>query len=80
MMTNDKSFDGYQNYRIKKPIVIEGYYKQLVESELGVDRKALELSKQCSDEDAFWIEKIDDELKKDIGYLLSTSPHIYRFV
>jgi hypothetical protein len=64
----------------KDRCVIPQFYKQLQESEKNVERKTLYLSHKPSDQDAFWVERIDENLQKEVGCILSTLPYIKRFV
>jgi hypothetical protein len=49
--------------------LIEGFYQQLNDKELNIHRKGVEFTDLKSEEDAFWVESVSDELKKEIGYI-----------
>jgi hypothetical protein len=58
-----KSSDKRVYLRVKDPKRIEGFYHQLSDTELGVNRTALEFVPKKSEEDAFWIEPLSVELQ-----------------
>jgi hypothetical protein len=52
-----REFAQYQN---KETLIIPDYFTQLSDQELKLDRIAVILGPRRSDENAFWIERIDE--------------------
>jgi hypothetical protein len=68
--------DNGKHYHLKYKTAqyVKGFYRQLSDSELGVDRKALEFIPKKSYEDAFRIESISSEGEYQLAFILSTVP------
>ena len=66
----------YVKYEVEKVISIPKFFNSLSDEEFSINRIALEGSKEKSDANAFWIEKVPDDELKDIGNILSALPQL----